>query len=741
MDMKTGVPELSPPTLPQRLVKLFLTRRTGIGKDLGLVLGLATVYFSLGRLGVIFSFMHPGVTPIWPPLGIAVAGLLIFGYRVWPGVFLGALAVELTTPCNLSTSLLLATTNTLESLVGTWLANRFAHGRNFFRHPWDIVKFAVLVGMVSPLFSPPLGVRVLSLDHFILQASNASTDLTWWLGDLVSLLVLTPLAVAWAVPSRRHWPLRQALEFGLLLLLVVAVGEVVFGGAVPASLQGYLRPHLCLPLLFWAAFRFSERETMTVTLLLGGVVMWDTLHGYGAFAQADPNKNLLVYQGFMATASVLSLSLAAVVGQRRRAGEQLGQANRALRMISECNQALVRIADEQKLIQEICRIIIDVGGYKMAWVGFAEPNAAKTVRLVTSAGYEKDYLDKIQVSWADDPFGQGPTGMAIRTGTISLGRDFLSEPRLAPWRELALEHGLRSSVALPLVVEGRVFGALTIYAAKPEAFDQKQLAILTELAKDMAFGITAARAHAERDHVRKTLEQKAAQLRALSTELVHAEARERRRLAQTLHDSLQQLLVGARYNIELLRKQSKGQDSQESCLRIDGFLAQCIQISRSLTAELSPPILYEAGIASALRWLGRWFQETHGLTVRVTAQDELLAEPEDVRVTLFQAVRELLFNIVKHAQVKQAEVSLALTQDRRVRITVSDQGAGFDPARLRARPAKTGGLGLFSLRERFESLGGELAVESAPGRGSRFTLTLPLDSQSLRMADGEPQPI
>jgi signal transduction histidine kinase len=697
-----------------------------VWKEALLIVLLTVAYFTVGKLGLVFPLMRPSITPVWPPSGIAVAALLIFGYRLWPGVFLGALAVELTTACGFLTSLFVAGGNTVESLVAVWLANRFAGGQNFFKRPWDVVKFTVLVGMASPLISPPLGVRGISLSRFIPWASDPSIGLIWWLSDAVSLLVLTPLLVVWAVTPWRRWSLRQTLEFGLLLLLVMVLGEAVFGGAAPATAKGYLFSYLCLPLLFWVAFRFSEREMMTATFVLGIVVMWDTLHGYGMFTQVSPDQPLLVYHGFLVTASVMSLSLAAVVGQRRRASQELRTANQMLRMLSDCNQALVHIRNEGELIEKICRIISEVGGYRLAWVGFAELGDGQVVRPVAAVGSGQHYLSGIKVSWADDELGQGPTGTAISTGTVCKGMDFLSDPKLRPWRSLALEHGFRSSVALPLLAQGRTFGTLTIYAGEPDAFDEKQIGLLTELAGDMAFGITAARARAEQEQVSKQLEQKTAQLQALSIELVQAEQRERRRVAQILHDCLQQLLVGARYNLEFLRSQSEDKDSQETLLRVDGLLAQCIQTSRSLTAELSPPILYEAGLASALGWLGRWFQETHGLTVQITATEELISEPEDTRVTIFQAVRELLFNVIKHAKVKEAQVRVTMPEEHHLRVSVYDEGAGFEPARVLTGATRTEGLGLFSLRERLESFGGEFAIQSAPGMGTRCTMSFPL---------------
>jgi PAS domain S-box-containing protein len=1149
-------------------------------KNLAVAASLAAIYFAFGKLGLMFSLMRPSITPVWPPSGIAVAGLLVFGYRVWPGIFLGALAIELTTPCGLGTAFGVAVGNTLESLAAAWLANRFAGGRDFFMHPLSVLKFAVLVGVISPLISPPLGVRILSADRFIVWGGGGSAWLIWWLGDMVSLLVVAPLLVVWAVDPWWRWNRWKTLEFGLLILLLAAVGEAAFGGWTPASARDYLFSYLCLPFLFWAAFRFGQRETMTATFALGTVVMWGSLHGYGLFERVGPDKALLVYQGFMATTSVMIMALAAVVDQRQRAGEELQeksryarglieasldpmvtissegritdvnratefitgaernrligsdfseyftepekakegyreviregqvrdypltlrhksgrtsdvlynaavfrseageaqgvlatarditqrnalaqvirrsearyrslvtataqiiwttnaegqvvddtptwrqysgqsfadasgsgwfnaihpedreqaralwakalqtqtpfetecrlrrrdgeyqhfvvravpvlesegnicewistgsdvterkhvqaeleqyrrhlealvrqrtsqleaantelqreiverkraeealreseyryakaqqaanigswdwniqtgqlhwseqiepmfgfapgqfdrtyeaflnyvhpedrpivtesvdaaiqgrrdyaiehrivwpdgtvrwvaeagevqrdakgaptrmlgivrditerkrmqqalesaneelqtankklhafteelrgsnetlerrvaertenlrQTNRILRMISECNQALVHVSDQQELIQRICHIIHEIGGYRMAWVGFGENDRTRTVRPIAAVGFEEGYLQKAKITWADNKFGRGPTGTAIRTRKVCTANDFLSDPELAPWRKLALERGFRSSIALPLLAEGRAFGALTIYAADPAAFDPNQIEFLTELADDLSFGITALHTQAERDRGRKELERKAAQLRALAGELAYAEQRERRRLAQILHDRLQQLLVGARYNLELLRKQSEANTFQETVTRIDGFLDECIKTSRSLTAELSPPILYEAGLAAALKWLGRWFWETHGLTVRVIADEQSLPDSEELRVTLFQAVRELLFNVVKHAKVKQAEVRLSRPAKDQVKILVSDKGAGFELATLQALEGKAGGFGLFSLRERLESLGGQLEVDSAPGRGSRFVLSV-----------------
>lgn len=408
----------------------------------------------------------------------------------------------------------------------------------------------------------------------------------------------------------------------------------------------------------------------------------------------------------------------------RERTEELRKANQTLRMMSECNEVLVRAADEFDLVKEICQIIVTVGGYRMAWVGYAEDDAEKTVQPVAAVGFEKGYLQNVRITWADTERGRGPTGTCIRTGRVCVGRDFVTDPELAPWREEALKRGFRSSVALPLTAGGKVFGALMLYAAVPGFFDANQAGLLHELADDLAFGIVALRAQVERDHARQVAEQRAVQLRALAAELVQAEQAERRRLAQVLHDHLQQLLVGAKLSLATLRAKVKTKAHQQTVQQLADTLDEAIKASRSLTAELSPPILHEQGLAAGLEWLGRHAHDKYGLNVSVAA--DAYAEPaaEQVRIFLFEAVRELLFNVVKHAGTDRAEVRMCRIEGDQVMITVADEGAGFDPKQLEARPG--GGFGLFSIRERLGYLGGRMEADSTPGDGSRFTLLAPL---------------
>ncbi len=169
--------------------------------------------------------------------------------------------------------------------------------------------------------------------------------------------------------------------------------------------------------------------------------------------------------------------------------------------------------------------------------------------------------------------------------------------------------------------------------------------------------------------------------------------------------------------------------------QVNGLLDESLELSRSLTIELSPPILYQASMAQTLHWLARWMRDKHGLAVEVHADEHANPEAEEVRVLLFQAVRELLFNVVKHAKTDRAAVTLTKAGEHHVQISVADEGAGFDPDRSQALKHHGTGFGLLSLRERLEWLGGRLAIESTPAMGTHITLLAPVELEAPAEAE------
>lgn len=198
----------------------------------------------------------------------------------------------------------------------------------------------------------------------------------------------------------------------------------------------------------------------------------------------------------------LNIELTKEISQRIRAEESLKNTNRRLQALSDCNQTVVRATEESSLVRELCRICVDVGGYQAAWVGFSQDDELKTVRLVAQWGFEERDAAKFDMRWADVEQGCGPTGTAIRTGGVSILRNAANDALTARWQDEIKKYGIGSLISFPLVVERQVIGAVTIAAAKPDAFDEDEVKILEELAGDLAFGIETLRTRAARrqDH-------------------------------------------------------------------------------------------------------------------------------------------------------------------------------------------------------------------------------------------------
>src|SRR5437773_2367709 len=291
---------------------------------LPLIGSLAVIYFIAGKLGLMLASLHASASPVWPPAGIALAGSLLLGYRAWPAIFIGAFLVNVTTAGNVATSFAIATGNTLEALAGAWLVNRFAGGTNVFDRLQGVFKFALAAG-ISALISPAFGLTSLALTGFAAWANYGAIWLTWWLGDVTGDLVFTPLVFLWSVASKRRWNKKEAAEVGALLLLLVVLSGVVFGGWPAGSVGNYPIVLICGPIVIWTAFRFTQRETATGIFILSAIAVWGTLHGFGPFVSGSENQSLLAMQWWTAVLSITAMALSAGMAERRRVEEELQQ--------------------------------------------------------------------------------------------------------------------------------------------------------------------------------------------------------------------------------------------------------------------------------------------------------------------------------------------------------------------------------------------------------------------------------
>jgi diguanylate cyclase (GGDEF)-like protein len=303
------------------------SRRARLAREALVVLILAAIYFIVGKLGLKLAYLHPSATAVWPPTGITLVAFLVLGYRVWPGIFLGALLVNLTTAGSLPVCLGIAAGNTLEGLVGCYLLNKFTGGagESAFENSKGVLAFALLAAMLSTMVSATFGVTSLALGGFARWANYGSIWLTWWLGDAVGDLVVAPLLVLWSSKPQLKWNRVRLLEVVLLLLYLFVAGLITFEGLIPAKSKNYPLEFICVPAMIWAAFRFRPRRAQLATCLLAAMAIHGTLRGYGPFVRATENESLLLALAYTGVMAVMTLLLATVVEEHMRSTEQIRQ--------------------------------------------------------------------------------------------------------------------------------------------------------------------------------------------------------------------------------------------------------------------------------------------------------------------------------------------------------------------------------------------------------------------------------
>lgn len=299
------------PDLPRRVIE---------------VLAVAAVYYGAARIGLLLAFEKTNVSPVWPPSGIAFAAVLLLGYRVWPGIMLGAflanvvvfLANQSADPLTLVVvSSIIATGNTLEALSGGVLFRRLLGAWSLFARAQDVFKF-VAVALLMCVVSASIGPTALAGAGVAPWAMYGTIWFTWWLGDTAGVLVVTPLLLAWSQSLRSRAEPRRLAEAALLFALLFLAGRIGFGAWLLATDSHYPLEFMTVPLLVWAAFRFGQREAATAVLLVSVIAIWDTIQGFGPFARETVNESLLLLQVFVAVVTVTILVMAALVTERRK---------------------------------------------------------------------------------------------------------------------------------------------------------------------------------------------------------------------------------------------------------------------------------------------------------------------------------------------------------------------------------------------------------------------------------------
>ncbi|HEX5607692.1 MAG TPA: MASE1 domain-containing protein [Candidatus Binatia bacterium] len=433
------------------------------------ILLVAGVYFCAGKLGLSWAHIHISVSAVWPPSGLALAALLLWGCRLWPGIFVGAFVLNATTQGTVVTALGIATGNTLEALFAAWAVNTFANGAKAFERARNTFRFVVLAPLLSPVVSATLGTLSLTVSGFARPEQFGAIWLTWWLGDAVGELIFAPFIIIWLTqPLPRAKP-KRVIEASSLLIFLSAVGHFVFMRADSSSPE-YL---VMLPLL-WAAFRFGQRGAVTSALIMSVIALAGTLYGVGPYAEADPNESLLHLQSFMSTLEIAALVLASVLCEAKRAEQRL-----------EVQESISRVLAESPAVKEAAPLIIEVLCRRAGWdIG--------AVWIMDRSASELQYVDVWHVPGLEAPeFERVTIHGRIKRGTGLPGRVLSSgkaiwisdvtmdaEFRRAP---LAEKEGLHGAFAFPIKLGQETLGVVECFSREVREIDDHFLEMVSDI--------------------------------------------------------------------------------------------------------------------------------------------------------------------------------------------------------------------------------------------------------------------
>ena len=427
------------------------------------------------------------------------------------------------------------------------------------------------------------------------------------------------------------------------------------------------------------------------------------------------------------------------VTERKQAEDKLARLNRTLQTLYQCNQALVHATDEYELLQAACRILVDAGGLRMAWVGYRELDLEKSIRPVAQAGYDEGYVESVKATWEDTERGHGPTGTAIRTGKPTWTKNIETDSRIAPWRDEALKRGYRSNISLPLISDGKPFGALTLYAEQSSAFDERAVELFTELADNLAYGVTALRTRAERSRAEHALREAQGELAHVGRVMIMGELTAS--IAHEINQPLAAVVANANACFRWLANSTPNLDeARDAISRIvrDGNRAS--DVIRRIRA-----LVQKGDTEKTLLDINEVIQEvvslTHseiqksGVVLKMNLAASLPRVSGD-RIQLQQVILNLVMNGIEAMNTvtdrpREMMIRSSAHESDKVLVAVQDSGVGIDSQNLDkifdsfyTTKSQGMGMGLAISRSIVENHGGRLwaVPNDAPGATFQFTL-------------------
>jgi signal transduction histidine kinase len=650
---------------------------------------VALSYYLTGRLGLELAYLDGAVAALWPPAGLGLAVLFLYGIRLWPGIAIGDLLLgDFSTP--LGTVLGQTVGNTLSLVVAALVLRRLTGGRGSLERTFDVLAL-VLCAVVASVVSAAFGPTSLRLGDVVTADELGRVLRTWALSDASGVLVVAPAVLTWATTGLKGIRRRDVAEGLLGLALLLVLTEVAPQRDVP---------YIVFPVLLWAALRLGPRGAATAIVVVCSITVWNTAHEEGPFVRDSITDSLLATQLFIATAALTSLLLAAVTSERSGAARALAVSEVSQRALAAEHAALRRVAtlvaEESPPNRVFQQVTEEVGRLLDLPRATVVQYAGGTTGTVVGA-WTEDGSQRFPVGASMDLGGDTVVAKVLRTGSAQRVEYEQASGRLA---ETMREAGYRAAVAAPVTVAGRLWGALVAATASGEPLPDG----LEQRLCDFADLIGQALANADARE----------RLAASRAELVEVSDAERRRLERNLHDGAQQRLISVALRLGMVdaKLDDHPEDTRELLSAAQHDLAQGIEELRELARGLHPVLLSERGLGPAL----------DALVTRTPVPVEIQEVPDErltapVEAAAYYVVAEAITNVAKYANASRATVSVRRSNGYAT-VTVSDDGVGgADPGR---------GTGLRGLAARVEALNGRLDVESQPRRGTRIKAEIPV---------------
>ena len=663
-------------------------------RHLLLIALLGLVYFFAAKASLALAIPPGYATAIWPPSGIALGALLLGGTGLWPGVWLGSFAANYAMQEGaILAPAVIASASALQAYaIATLIERHLGVPRRFVR----VRQVGVFVGFVvcGAVIAPTVALLPLTLIH-PLGADLAVNWWTWWQGDACGMLIFAPLILTWSVPGIR-WTPRKAVEAAVFAALLVLAGDMVFG-------SGLARTFVLMPFIIWAAFRFGQREVTTASALICGIALWHTLQGEGGpFSDLPRNEMLLVLLAFVSTVVVTGLMLCAVLAQLEAAREELEQSVRE-RTLAESERRLGLMVES---VVDYAIFMLDAGGHVATWNAGAQRikgySAAEITGLHFSRFYPREDVE------AGKP--ERALGIAAREGRYE-------------------EEGGR------VRKDGSAFWASVVVSAVRD--DTGRLIGFAKVTRDLT-----ERKRGEAELVRAKVEAEKAS---------ESKSQFLANMSHELRTPLNSLLILAR----LLADNAGGNLSEKQVRFAQTIYASGMDLL-TLINDLLDLAKIEAGAMTALHVAATPFadlREEMERTFREVAREKQLGFevaiapglPDSVRTDatrLKQILKNLLANAFKFTREGSVQLRIEPRGPGMVAFAVEDSGIGIPADKQEvifeafqqadgstSRQYGGTGLGLSISRELARLLGGRLELHSVPGKGSTFTLVLPLSDE------------